>query len=51
MVKLENVNRLDILLDRLVDLPRRSIQLLESYQKLLDVESTEYTNIKSKLIS
>jgi hypothetical protein len=47
MLKLENVNRLDILLDRLVDLPRRSIQLLESYQKLLDVDSKEYGDIKS----
>ena len=34
---LENVNRIDILFDRLVDFPRRSVQLLEGYLKNLDV--------------
>ena len=47
--KLEKVNRLDMLLDRLVDLPRRNTQLLESYLKLLDVDSKEYNDIKKVL--
>ena len=36
-----------MLLDRLVDFPRRSIQLLESYVKLLDSNSREFADIKS----
>jgi hypothetical protein len=51
LVHLDKVNRLDMILDRLVDLPRRCIQLLESYLKLLnkDCESTEYSNITKVL--
>ena len=48
-LNLEKVTRLDMLLDRLVDLPRRSIQLLESYIKLLDAETKEYADIKKVL--
>ena len=44
--RLDNINRLDMLLDRLVDLPRRSIQLLESYLKLLDKAEDEYVSVK-----
>ena len=38
-----------MLLDRLVDLPRRSIQLLDAYLKLLDVGSQEYADIRKVL--
>lgn len=34
-----------MLFDRLVDFPRRIIQLLESYAKLLDHNSQEYSQI------
>lgn len=44
---LEKVNRIDMLLDRLVDFPRRCVQLLEEYLKLLDPSSNEYIDIKS----
>ncbi|CAF0880540.1 unnamed protein product [Brachionus calyciflorus] len=47
---LENVNRLDMLFDRLVDFPRRINQLLESYIKQLDQDSSEYTCIKEIMI-
>ncbi|RNA20859.1 PH domain-containing 4 isoform X1 [Brachionus plicatilis] len=43
---LENVNRLDMLFDRLVDFPRRIIQLLESYAKLLNQNTQEFCHIK-----
>ena len=43
------MNRIDILLDRLVDFPRRSLQLLESYLNYLDLNSQEYKDIKSNL--
>jgi hypothetical protein len=46
--RLDNVNRIDILLDRIVDFPRRIVQLLESYLKLLNPESNEHSDIKSK---
>lgn len=46
---LERVNRLDMLLDRLVDLPRRNTQLLEGYLKLLESDSTEYADMKKAL--
>lgn len=48
-IGLENVNRLDMLLDRLVDFPRRILQLLDGYVKLLDKNSQEYADIKSNL--
>lgn len=46
---LEKVNRIDILFDRLVDFPRRIIQLLESYLKYLEPQSKEHTDIQSVL--
>lgn len=48
-LNLEKVTRLDMLLDRIVDLPRRSIQLLESYLKLLDASTKEFEDIKKVL--
>lgn len=47
-VNFDNVNRLDMLLDHLVDFPRRLIQLLESYLKLLEENTQEQRDIKSK---
>jgi hypothetical protein len=44
----DNVRRLDMLLDRVVDFPRRCIQLYESYGKLLEPTSKEFDDIKSK---
>ncbi len=46
---LEKVNRIDILFDRLVDFPRRIVQLLESYLKCLEPLSKEHQNISSCL--
>jgi hypothetical protein len=46
-IGLDNVNRIDMLLDRVVDFPRRSVQLLESYLKNLDEDTKEYQDIKS----
>lgn len=46
-VGLDKVNRIDILLDRLVDFPRRSCQLLESYLKNLDEKTKEHEDIES----
>lgn len=47
---LENVNRIDILFDRLVDFPRRSVQLLEGYLKNLDVDTKEHDDIESEFL-
>lgn len=44
---LDNVNRLDMLLDRVVDFPRRCKLFHESYLELVDFNSKEYENIKS----
>jgi hypothetical protein len=44
--QVENVRRLDMLLDRVVDFPRRCIQLYESYLKLLEPTSKEFEDIK-----
>ena len=49
-VGLEHVNRIDILFDRLVDFPRRCVQLLESYLKNLDVNTKEHNDIESIFI-
>ena len=43
------VNRIDILFDRLVDFPRRIIQLLESYLRFLEPESKEHADITAVL--
>jgi hypothetical protein len=40
------LNRLDILLNGIVDFPRKCIQLYESYSKLLEENSEEYQNLK-----
>jgi len=48
-LNLEKITRLDMLLDRIVDLPRRSIQLLESYIKLLEPGTKEFDDIKKVL--
>ncbi len=48
-IGLEKVNRIDILFDRLVDFPRRIIQLLESYLKCLEPSSQEHRDIAACL--
>ena len=39
------MNRIDILFGRLVDFPRRIIQLLQDYRKLFDLNSEEYERV------